>query len=75
VNTLHRIKFRKKGDLLAADLYYAHDGATYVKITPTPIDISDATGVLDGADYFYDWTIDPATNLTSGFSGKIRPKP
>jgi len=78
VNVAQVIKFKKKGDLQAADLYYSYDGGAgnYVKITPTPIDISDATGVPDGGgNYSFNWPLDPATTaLTNGFTGRIKAK-
>jgi hypothetical protein len=73
VNTTRTIQFTKKGDLQSADLYYSKTGNAidYVKITGTPINISDATG--GASPYSYAWFLDPvATNLTSGFTGKIK---
>ena len=47
-----------------------------MKITPTAIDISDATGVPDGeGNYSFSWSLDPATTaLTNGFTGRIKAK-
>ncbi|MFH0985437.1 MAG: hypothetical protein V1882_07850 [Candidatus Omnitrophota bacterium] len=79
VNVPQRIKFTKKGDLQAADVWYSYDGAAnhYVKITGTPVNIADGCepGCKDGADYFYDWPLNPATTaLTSGFTGRVKVK-
>ena len=59
-----------------ANVYYSPDpdniggaGAKpYVKISSTAVDCSDATGPTDGGEFYFDWHIDPATELTSGFS-------
>jgi len=78
VNVPQTLKFKKKGNLQSADLYYSYDGGAgnYAKITPTPINISDATGVPDGnGNYSFVWTLDPATTaLTNGFTGRIKAK-
>ncbi|MFH0796378.1 MAG: Ser-Thr-rich GPI-anchored membrane family protein [Candidatus Omnitrophota bacterium] len=71
VNTTQAIKFKKKGNLQSADVYYAYNGTTYTKINTTAINIS---GAPDGeGNYTFNWYIDPAsTILTSGFAGKIK---
>ncbi|MFH1800513.1 MAG: hypothetical protein ABH891_06685 [Candidatus Omnitrophota bacterium] len=79
VNVPQRIKFTKKGNLQGADLWYSYDGAAnhYVKITGTPVNIADGCepGCKDGADYFYDWPLNPGTTaLTNGFTGRIKAK-
>jgi len=78
VNVPQTLKFKKKGNLQKADLYYSYDGGAgnYVKITPTPIDISDETGTPDGGgNYSFSWPLDPATTaLTNGFTGTIKAK-
>jgi len=77
VNSTQTIEFSKNfGDIQSVDVYYAHDGATWVKKTATPIDVSDATGVTNGSGWYeFPWFLDPApgeTALTNQFAGLIK---
>ncbi|MEK7995321.1 MAG: hypothetical protein AAB403_16080, partial [Planctomycetota bacterium] len=83
-NTQYSIKFKKRGVLNAAKLYYAANGTTFSKdITTTaafacdaPLSVAagsvDLTGLSDDAEGTCHWTIAADTELTSGVAGKLK---